>query len=217
MLRILLADGHESAIRRLREALVTRLDWTICAEASTGRQAVALAKLFQPDIAVVNIDIPELGGLEVTRGISTVSPGTKVLIVTRYASEFLSKEVREAGASGYVKNADVSRHLASAIDLAGNGLMSFPFPDSPSDQPSNPLGFSLGELRRAMPPRGLTPREREVVQLVATGKSNREVARTLHISVKTVETHRTNVMRKLNIHSSGDLIRYAIENNLLEG
>jgi DNA-binding NarL/FixJ family response regulator len=198
----------------LRRPLSTRLDWSICAEASTGRQAIALARQLQPDIAIVNIDIPELGGLDVTRRISTVSPNTRVLIVTRYASEFLSKEVREAGANGYVMNADVNRHLISAVDLVGSGLMSFP--DSTPDRSSNLTGFNVCELRRAIPPRGLTPREREVIQLIAAGKSNREVARTLSISVKTVETHRTNVMRKLNIHSSGELIRYAVENDLVE-
>jgi DNA-binding NarL/FixJ family response regulator len=212
--RILLADGHEGARRMLSQLLSKRLSWSICAEAVTGREAIALARQFQPDIGIIDIDISEGSGLDAARRIGTVSSRTKVLVLTRYASDLLARDVQEAGANGYIVKADAVHQLVPAIEALASGLTFFP--DSGRDLSMNFTGFNLNELRRAIPPRGLTPREREVVRLVAEGKSSREVARVLNISIKTVETHRTNVMRKLNIHSSSDLVRYAIDNDLVE-
>jgi len=211
--RILIADDHELIRRGLVASLAERPDWTIVAEAADGRQACELAVLHAPDIAVLDLTMPELNGLDVTRHIRASTPKTRILIVTAHESEQLIREVLDAGAMGYVLKSDAGRVLVQAIEAL---LDERPF------FTSKVARFVLdGYLRSAEDSAssqtvGLSPRERHIVQLLAEGSNNKEVARTLQLSVKTVETHRSNIMRKMEFGSLADLVRYAIRNKIVD-
>ena len=211
--RILIADDHELIRRGLVASLAERPDWTIVAEAADGRQACELAALHAPDIAVLDLTMPELNGLDVTRQIRASTPKTRILIVTAHESDQLIREVLDAGAMGYVLKSDAGRVLVQAIEAL---LDERPF------FTSKVARFVLdGYLRStedsASPATGgLSPRERHIVQLLAEGSNNKEVARTLQLSVKTVETHRSNIMRKMEFGSLADLVRYAIRNKIVD-
>ena len=211
--RILIADDHELIRRGLVASLAERPDWTIVAEAADGRQACELAALHVPDIAVLDLTMPELNGLDVTRHLRTSTPKTRILIVTAHESEQLIREVLDAGAMGYVLKSDAGRVLVQAIEAL---LDERPF------FTSKVARFVLdGYLRSsedsASPATvALSPRERHIVQLLAEGSNNKEVARTLQLSVKTVETHRSNIMRKMEFGSLADLVRYAIRNKIVD-
>jgi DNA-binding NarL/FixJ family response regulator len=211
--RILIADDHELIRRGLVASLAERPDWTIVAEAADGRQACELAALHVPDIAVLDLTMPELNGLDVTRHIRASTPKTRILIVTAHESEQLIREVLDAGAMGYVLKSDAGRVLVQAIEAL---LDERPF------FTSKVARFVLdGYLRSsedsASPATvALSPRERHIVQLLAEGSNNKEVARTLQLSVKTVETHRSNIMRKMQFGSLADLVRYAIRNKIVD-
>jgi DNA-binding NarL/FixJ family response regulator len=211
--RILIADDHELIRRGLVASLAERPDWTIVAEAADGRQACELAALHAPDIAVLDLTMPELNGLDVTRHIRASTPKTRILIVTAHESDQLIREVLDAGAMGYVLKSDAGRVLVQAIEAL---LDERPF------FTSKVARFVLdGYLRStedsASPVTGgLSPRERHIVQLLAEGSNNKEVARTLQLSVKTVETHRSNIMRKMEFGSLADLVRYAIRNKIVD-
>jgi DNA-binding NarL/FixJ family response regulator len=211
--RILIADDHELIRRGLVASLAERPDWTIVAEAADGRQACELAALHAPDIAVLDLTMPELNGLDVTRHIRASTPKTRILIVTAHESEQLIREVLDAGAMGYVLKSDAGRVLVQAIEAL---LDERPF------FTSKVARFVLdGYLRSAEESAspatvGLSPRERHIVQLLAEGSNNKEVARTLQLSVKTVETHRSNIMRKMEFGSLADLVRYAIRNKIVD-
>jgi DNA-binding NarL/FixJ family response regulator len=211
--RILIADDHELIRRGLVASLAERPDWTIVAEAADGRQACELAALHVPDIAVLDLTMPELNGLDVTRHIRASTPKTRILIVTAHESEQLIREVLDAGAMGYVLKSDAGRVLVQAIEAL---LDERPF------FTSKVARFVLdGYLRSsedsASPAAvALSPRERHIVQLLAEGSNNKEVARTLQLSIKTVETHRSNIMRKMEFGSLADLVRYAIRNKIVD-
>ena len=211
--RILIADDHELIRRGLVSALADRTDWSIVAEACNGRQACELAARLTPDIAVLDLTMPELNGLDATREIRVRAPKTRILIVTAHESEQLIREVLDAGAMGYVLKSDAGRLLVQAIDAL---LDDRPFFTSKIAR------FVLeGYLRSGddpVPPAGgaLSPRERHILQLLAEGNNNKEVARALHLSVKTVETHRSNIMRKMEFNSLPDLVRYAIRNKIID-
>lgn len=213
-LRILIADDHELVRKGLRSVLDSQPGWTICGEAVNGREAVDLAKQLTPDIVVMDVTMPELNGLEATRQICKVRPSTEVLILTVHESEQLVGEVLAAGARGYILKGDTTRLLVAAIESISKHK---PFFTGTASEAV--LG---GYLRPGQPARKesralprLTAREREIVQLLAEGKSNKEVAVSLGVSVKTVDAHRANIMHKLNIHSVTDLVRYAIRNNII--
>jgi DNA-binding NarL/FixJ family response regulator len=216
MTSILLADDHEVLRSGLRGLLEAREGWVVCAEASTGRQAVAMARECRPEVAVLDLAMPELNGLEATRRIRAELPETEVLVFSMHESEHLVREALEAGARGYVLKSDAARHLVTAVESAIEHRPYF----------SGTVGAAIvGGFLRASDASGasiqstattLTGREREIVQLLAEGHSNRDVAAALAISVKTVETHRSAVMRKLGLHSLAELIRYAIRNGLAE-
>jgi DNA-binding NarL/FixJ family response regulator len=212
--RIMIADDHAIVRRGLRALLDAQPGWEVCAEASNGREAVFSAEQLQPDIAVVDIGMPELNGLDATRQILTVSPRTEVLILTMHQADEVVAEVLKAGARGYVLKSDADQDLVAAIETL---LEHKPFLNS------DVAGIVLSDYlnRRALSVdlfsvRTITPREREIIQLLAEGKTNKEVAITLDISTRTVETHRANIMHKLNIDSVSDLVRYAIRNNIVE-
>jgi DNA-binding NarL/FixJ family response regulator len=211
--RILIADDHELIRRGLVSALAERPDWSIVAEAADGRQASELAARLTPDIAVLDLTMPELNGLDATRQIRAATPKTRILIVTAHESEQLIRDVLDAGAMGYVLKSDAGRVLVQAIEAL---LDERPFFTSKVARVVLEGYLRSGE-DSAMPAAvALSPRERHIVQLLAEGNNNKEVARALQLSVKTVETHRSNIMRKMEFGSLADLVRYAIRNKIVD-
>jgi DNA-binding NarL/FixJ family response regulator len=214
-LRILVADDHDLLRRGLKAILEARPGWEICGEAHTGREAVAMAGQLKPDIVVLDICMPELNGVEATRQIRKLSPRTEVLILSVHHSEQLIRDILEAGARGYVVKSDSDSDLVTAIESLANRK---PFFTSYATE-MLVSGYS-GESNQPpildMTSNRLTAREREIVQLLAEGQSSKEVATTLNISTKTAETHRANIMRKLEFHSVGEIVRYAVRNQMIE-
>ena len=214
--RILVADDHEIVRQGLRALLEAQPGWQVVAEAIDGREALDKAKRLRPDVVVLDVSMPNLNGLEATRQIRKALPETEVLILTMHDSEQLVREVLEAGARGYVLKSDAGRELVTAVESV---RQSKPYFTSRVSEIVLDGYLHAGERSDAFnAPRTvrLSPREREIVQLLAEGKSNKEVAVALHISVKTAETHRTNLMRKLDLHSISELVRYAIRNKMVE-
>lgn len=211
MIRILIADDHDLMRRGIRELLATQPGWEIVGEARTGRQAVELAGKLRPDVAVLDLTMPELNGLEATRQIKKSGARTEVLIFTMHDNEKLIRDVLAAGALGYVLKSDAARHLVSAVETVAQHQPYF------SAKVSEAVleGYLHPEKAQADAAEPLTPREREIVQLLAEGKSNKEVADALGISTKTIETHRATIMRKLELKSFAELVRYAVRNNIV--
>jgi len=215
-LRILVADDHDLMRRGLKVLLDARQGWSVCAEASTGREAVTMAESLRPDIAILDISMPELNGVEAARRILKLSPNTEVLILSMHYSDQLIREILEAGVRGYIVKSDSDRDLVIAIEALSNHKPFFtPRATELILSNYNQKGVSSDAQLERMGDR-LTSREREIVQLLSEGKSSKEVASTLNISVKTAETHRANVMRKLDIHSVSELVRYAVRNQIIE-
>lgn len=214
-LQILIADDHELVRKGLRTVLENQPGWKVCGEAINGRQAVELAKQLGPDVIVLDVTMPELNGLEATRQILKAIPKTEVLILTMHESEKLVSEVLAAGAHGYILKADTSRLLVSAIELLAQHQ---PFFTGKISEVVLSGYLNPEKIRKdsAGPVQRLTAREREIVQLLAEGKTNKEVAVALGVNVKTVDAHRANVMHKLDLHSVTDLVRYAIRNHIIE-
>jgi DNA-binding NarL/FixJ family response regulator len=209
MIRILIADDHDVVRSGLRNILEAQSNWQVVAEASDGKEAVEKAAQTKPDVAVIDYSLPLINGIEATRQIRARLPKTEVLIFTMHDSETLIQELLKAGARGYLLKSDAKRHLIGAIQsLAGHE----PFFTA---KVSETLLVSF----LARPHREgsiLTNRERGVVQLIAEGHTNKQVANLLNISLKTVETHRATIMRKLDLSSSAALVRYAIRNRIVE-
>jgi DNA-binding NarL/FixJ family response regulator len=212
-IRILIADDHAIVRRGLRTLIESQEGWEVCAEAGNGRDAVERATDLKPDVAILDIGMPELNGLEAARHILKATPYTEVLILTMHQSEEVVAEVLKAGARSYVLKSDADEHLVAAIDtlLKHKPFLSSHATDIILSDYLNRHGEVASEPRSR-----ITPREREIIQLLAEGKSNKEVARVLDISTRTVETHRAHIMRKLNLASFGDLIRYAIRNRIVQ-
>ena len=210
--RILVADDHEVVRHGVRAVLEGQAGWVVCGEARSGREAVARAIELQPDVVVLDITMPELNGLEATRQIRR-AVSAKVLILTVHQSDQVVTEVIEAGAHGYVLKTDAGRTLVEAIHTLLAHQTFF------SDRVHGVADRRTGARRAAVErraPRSLTPREREVVQLLTEGKSNKEIGVVLGITTKTAETHRAHILAKLNLHSMSELVRYAIRNNIIE-
>lgn len=213
MTHILIADDHEMIRQGLRKVLEEHAGWKVCGEAGNGREAVALAKTLRPDVVVLDFAMPELNGLEATRQIRQALPRTEVVILTMYESDRLAREALAAGARGFVMKNDAGRVLVTAIEQLSQHRPFFT--SSISEMILN--GFLNPAPPAGRKPRSpLTAREREILQLIAEGKSTKEVATLLAISVKTAETHRVNLMRKLGLHSVGELVRYAIRNEIVQ-
>lgn len=212
-LQILLADDHEVVRHGLRALLQEHPGWKVCAEATSGRQAVEMAEKLQPNVAILDISMPSLNGLDATRIIRKVSPRTEVLIFTMHESEQLIREVLAAGAKGYLLKSDAGRSVVAAVEALAAHRPYFNWKVSETILDGFLRAASTTkEGEKSQEP--LTSREREIVQLLAEGLSNKEIATRLDISVKTVETHRAAVMRKLDAHSVVDLVRYALRNKL---
>ncbi|PYT16707.1 MAG: DNA-binding response regulator [Acidobacteria bacterium] len=210
--RILLVDDHDVVRSGVRAILGAQPEWEICAEAANGREAVEQAKKLKPDVVIMDISMPELNGIGATRHIMRELPKTEVLILTMYESERLVREVLDAGARGYVLKSDAMRDLVSAVDLLTQHKPAF------TSKVSEMMlrGYLNGAAPKCAHDSRLSAREQEIVQLLAEGKSNKEVALALSISVKTAETHRRRIMTKLNLRSVGELVRYAVRNGIVE-
>jgi DNA-binding NarL/FixJ family response regulator len=213
-LRILIADDHEIVRSGLRALLSVRPGWVICAEASTGREAVKLAEQHKPNIVVMDIAMPGLNGLEATRQIRKMLPKTQVVILSLHYSDQLVREVIDSGARAYILKTDASSDLQTAVEaLASN--RSF-FTSGAAQVLIDGFCKPASETQSPLMRKRLSAREREIAQLLAEGKSSKEVAVLLGISVKTAETHRSNIMRKLEIHGVSELVRYAVRNKMIE-
>ena len=214
-LRILLADDHDLLRRGLRTLVEAQAGWEVCAEAVTGREAVEKAKVTKPDVVVMDLSMPLLNGLEATRQIRKLLPEVEVLILTLHDSDQLVPELLEAGARGYLLKSDSERELVVAIQALRRHKSYFTsrVTEMLLQGYLQPPGVEEKASKRGGV---LTAREREILQLLAEGKSSKEVATSLNISVKTAETHRANIMRKLNLHSMSALVRYAVRNKIIE-
>jgi DNA-binding NarL/FixJ family response regulator len=215
MLRILIADDHDVARRGIRTLLENHAGWQVCGEAKDGRETVEMASQLRPDLILLDVGMPNLNGLEATRQILANSPNTLILILTMHDTDQVVREVLRAGARGFLLKSDAGRDLIAAVEALQQKRTFFTTKVSQM--------VLTGFLNRDEPDQAqnddasqLTSREREVIQLLAEGKTSKEVAVTLNLSVKTAETHRTNLMRKLDLHSVADLTRYAVRNGIVQ-
>src|SRR4051794_21424837 len=209
--RIVIADDHELVRQGMRMILSREPDWVVCGEAATGRHALEMTLALQPDILITDIALPEMNGLEVTRRVRSALP-VAVLIVTLYDDDKLVDAAIAAGASGYVLKVDTGHALREAVrEVLRNGTFF-----SSGVRALSERGSSEDETSARRPSGRLTLREREVLQLLAEGQSNKEIGPKLGISIKTVETHRARIMAKLEIHSMSELVRYAVRNRIIE-
>lgn len=213
-LRILIVDDHAVVRRGVRSLLESEAGWEISGEATTGREAVDMARRLQPDVIVMDLSLPELNGLDATRQILKDSPRSEILVLTMHHSEELARDVLHAGARGYVLKSDADQSLIAAVKSLREHK---PFLSSKVTE------FVLDDylrrtdaLEEALTHEAVTAREREIIQLLAEGKSNKEAASILGISVKTIEAHRANIMRKLRLRSVSELVRYAIRNKIVQ-
>jgi DNA-binding NarL/FixJ family response regulator len=212
---ILIADDHEVVRYGLRAILESHAGWVVVDEAANGYEAVAKASKWQPDVVVLDISMPQLNGLEASRQIHEAAPKTEVLILTVHESEQVVREVFKAGARGYVLKSDAGRDLLTAVQALSQHQAFF----TSKVAEMVLTGYIQQDARdpQEIGPRlPLSSREREILQLLAEGRSNKDIATALYLSVKTVETHRAKIMHKLNLHSIGDLIRYALRHSIVE-
>jgi DNA-binding NarL/FixJ family response regulator len=214
-IRILVVDDHDVVRKGVAAMLGGHPGWEVCAEARNGREAVASAARLKPDIVIMDISMPDMNGLEATRQIVGDNPGTEVLVLTMHDSDLLVRQVLASGARGYILKSDAGSDLIDAVEAVSRRKRYF----------SRSVGDAIvrGYLDHPGPesggqaaPEPLTAREREIVQLVAEGKSSKEISAILNITAKTVETHRSKIMTKLGIHSLPELVRYAIRNHIIE-
>lgn len=213
-LRILIADDHEVVRDGLRAIIEHEPGWEVCGTAVTGREAVDRAKELKPDIAVLDMTMPELSGLEAVRQIKRALPQTELLVFSAHRSEEVVAQVFDAGAKSYICKVDAGRHLVAAIRSLAEHKPFF------TPEVSQILFAKFltadGGRKNATAEQKLTAREREIVRLLADGRSNKETAGLLGISVRTSETHRASLMRKLGLDSLASLVRYAVRNHIIE-
>lgn len=202
-LDVLVADDHPLIRAGIRALLAARPHWRVCAEAETGEAALRLARELRPHLAVLDYSLPGITGLEVTRQLCREMPGIGVLVYTMHADERMLPALLEAGARGYVLKTEDDAALLAAMDAVAAG-----------DIHISPEAANRKSMQGAASV--LTPREIEVVRLVAFGETNKSIAAQLNVSVKTVDTHRTAAMRKLGLHTAVDVTLFAIRNKIIE-
>jgi DNA-binding NarL/FixJ family response regulator len=212
--RILIADDHELVRQGVRHTLESVPEWEVVGEASNGPEAIDLSEKTLPDVVVLDLTMPGMSGLDAIRPILKASPETRILVVSIHDSDELIHEVLAAGARGYLLKSDAARDLISAVQSLLAGRVFFTAKVSQAlihhyVQAHAPAASAVALVTR------LTTREQEIVRLVAKGMTNKEVATQLNISVRTVESHRSNIMEKLGIHSVSDLILYAVRQKLI--
>jgi DNA-binding NarL/FixJ family response regulator len=213
-LRILIADDHDVVREGLRALVEHEAGWEVCGTAANGREAVQRAKELKPDICVLDMTMPELSGLEAVRQIKRALPAAEVLVFSAHRSEEVVAQVFDAGAKSYICKADAARHLVAAIRSLAQHKPFFT-PEVSEILFSRFLAADAGRKNGAAEQK-LTVREREIIRLLAEGRSNKETAGLLGISVRTSETHRASLMRKLSLESLPALVRYAIRNHIIE-
>jgi DNA-binding NarL/FixJ family response regulator len=215
--RILLADDHDVVREGLRKLLEGQPHWVVCGEAVNGRQAVIMCQEMKPDIAVLDISMPELNGVDASKQILKVSPTTEILVFTMHESELLVRDMLAAGVRGYLLKSDPVHNVIEAV---ASLALHRPYFNTRTSETI--LAGYLNAMAKDTPSRRLrageplTGREREILQLLAEGRSNKEIARRLAIGVKTVETHRSAIMRKIGAKSVVDIVRFAIRNHIVE-
>ncbi|MGH9734362.1 MAG: response regulator [Candidatus Acidiferrales bacterium] len=217
LVRILLADDHDLIRRGVKELLEAHQGWQVVGEANTGWEAVRKAAELRPNVAIVDITMPQLNGLEASRRIRKASSRTEILIFSMHYSDQLIRDVLDAGVRGYVVKSDSARDLMGAVEALSNHRPFFT--PRATELILNNFGHRPDDDAPAVPETFAerpTAREREIIQLLAEGKTTKEAAAALGISVKTAETHRANVMRKLQVHSVTGLVLYAVRNRIIE-
>lgn len=208
-IRILLADDHAVVRQGFRAILAQQPDMQIVGEAGNGREVMALAEQTKPNVIVMDVAMPELNGIEATRRLMASVPGARVLALSMHKDSVYVREMLKAGAKGYLLKDSVENDLLEAVRVLSRGGEYI----SPAVQPAL---FSAYRSEGATPLDQLTSREREVLQLIAEGKTNKEVAAVLNISVFTVDAHRGRIMEKLNVHNVNELVRFAVRNGLVD-
>jgi len=215
MLRILLADDHDLTRAGLRYLLEKQQEWSVCGEAPNGRMAVQLAEELKPDIAILDMTMPELNGVEATRQILTKAPRTKILIYTMHETERIITDALEAGASGIVLKSDAGENMVLAVESVAKGRRFFTSHVAETVVEAF-LSKRTGTASDAVDGITLTSRERQIIQLLAEGKSNKEIAYRLGISTRTAEGHRAEIMKRLKLGSPAELVRYAVRNSIIQ-
>ena len=208
-IRILLADDHKLVRQGFRLILMSQDDMDVVGEAGSGKEAVDLAKALKPDVVVMDVTMPELNGIEATRRIREASPHVRVLALSVHRESVYVREIIRAGAEGYLLKESADTDLLAAVRAVAEGH-SYLSPEV--------SGAILKDFRKHVtnPVDLLTSREREVLQLIAEGKTNKDIAAALNLSIYTVDGHRTRIMEKLNLHSVGELVRFAVRHGLVD-
>jgi two-component system response regulator NreC len=211
--RILLADDHIMVRQGLRKVLEEQRDWEVVAEASNGREALRLVEQHRPDVAILDVAMPQLNGIEATRQITKKMSGTRVLVLSMYSDEAYVTQILQAGATGYLLKDSADVDLIQAVSAVSIGKSFF----SPAI-----ARVMLDDYVRQLADKGITDRyealstrEREIFQLVAEGKTNKEIATLLSVSPSTVETHRAHIMEKLDLHSAAEIVLYAVRRGVI--
>lgn len=209
MIRILLADDHAMVRQGFRLILNAQADMEIVGEAGNGREALEMAEKLHPDVIVMDVAMPELNGIEATRKITAVLPRTRILALSMHKDSVYVREILRAGARGYLLKDSIDSDLLTAVRAVakGDGYLSPAVSDA-----------VLSDYRKHVtaPLDLLTSREREVLQMIAAGKTNKDIANELKLSVYTIDAHRGRIMEKLNLHSTGELVRFAVRNGLID-
>ena len=208
--RIIIVDDHEAIRRGVRQIVETKPYYQVVGETGDGRSALEMAKDVRPDIAIIDYSIPELNGLDLSHALKRQNPKIEILLYTMHDREEIVMDVLRAGVRGFVLKSDTEKHLLAALDALAIHRPYF------SGAISETLLGQFLESKTTEMASSLTHREREIVQQVAEGRINKEIAARLSISIKTVETHRASAMRKLKLNTTADLVRYAVRNQLIQ-
>ena len=212
-LRVFIADDHDVVRKGLKMLIEEHAGWQVCGEARSGREAVEQCGRLNPDVIVIDVSMPDLNGLDATRQIRKACPKTEVLVISHHDSDEMAAEVMDAGARGYVLKSDSDTDLVRSVEALSHHKPFFT--SRVTEMFLANRGSRITDPAEMMRNR-LTPRELEILQLLAEGKTAKEVATILGIAIKTSDTHRTNIMRKLDVHSVVELVRYAIRNKVVE-